>query len=70
MLQLWLGAVLAVIGIVMVAVAGFGYYEEEKHKPVSLGLLGLLERYRMWLMIGGVALLVVGGGMGIYDSMM
>lgn len=65
---MWIGLIVGAVGLVMLAVAGFGYYEEEKHKPLSLGLLGLLYRYRLWLGVGGATLLAAAAGLVLWDG--
>ena len=73
------GIVSIIIGLVLFAVAGYGYYEEKEishtkspplgQKYIPLEMAGMLYKYRMWLGIGGAVLLALGGGMMWYDTM-
>lgn len=63
----WIGAIALLIGLVLLIVAGWSYYEIEQHKPIPVGIEGLLMKYRLWIGIGGIALVVVGSGL-VYKS--
>jgi len=56
-----LGALSIIIGLILLGMAGYAYYEEKENKPIPVGIEGLFYKYRMWLAIAGVVLLLIGG---------
>ena len=62
--MMWMGLILLLLGLVLLGLAGYGYYEEKKYQPIvvqSGGLKALLEKYRMWLGLAGLILVILGG---------
>ena len=69
MMQMWFGYGALILGLILAAMAGYGYYED-------MGLMKVgqkssidmkLYQYRMWIAIAGIVLFLLGGGMVWYD---
>lgn len=64
----FMGIVSLILGLALLAMATYGYYEEHENKPIPTGLIGLLYRYKMGLAIGGAVLLILGIFLLYYGS--
>ena len=62
------GVIAIIIGLILLAVSGYGYYEEMEHKPIPIGIEGMLYKYRMWLAIAGLVIVLMGGTIVWYEQ--
>lgn len=55
----WISYLLIILGVILLGVAAYGYYEQKENKTGGEMMMDI-EKYKMWILIGGIVLLGIG----------